>query len=280
MVAGILITLREGTEAFLVVGILIGILAKMAQPDKFRYIWIGSVGALVVSVALAYVIQLLSFQFEGANALVFEVLVAALAIAVLTYMVTWMHKQSRHLKEQLERKVRIAVSNQQVWALALLAFVTVLREGIETALFLSALAGANEGSSLLAGAFFGLVVAGVLTFLLMKGLVRLNFQKFFLITGSFIVVIAGGLVAHVLGSAQELGLALLAQTAWDASGLVPDDGLPGKLLHVFTGYVAAPTVLQLAGYSLYIAAMLAFLWKGVAASLQKQAAANPQRPGG
>lgn len=95
VIAGILITLREGIEAFLIVGILIGILAKIGEQDKFKYIWTGSAAAIALSIVLAYAIQIFAIQFEGANALIFELLVAALAIAVLT--VTWMYKQSRHL---------------------------------------------------------------------------------------------------------------------------------------------------------------------------------------
>lgn len=262
MIAGILITLREGIEAFLIVGILIGILAKIGQQDKFKYIWIGSAAAIALSIALAYAIQAFAVRFEGANALMFELLVAVLAIAVLTYMVTWMHKQSRHLKEQMEKKVRLAVSDNQMWALSFLAFVTILREGIETVLFLSAVSAANQGTGLMTGAIVGLAVAAVLSFLITKAVVRLNLQKFFLITGSLIVVIAGGLVSHAAGAAQTLGLPLLTQAAWDLGGFIPDEAFLGKLLHAFTGYVAAPTVLQVLGYGLYIGAMLRFLWKG------------------
>lgn len=270
MFAGILITLREGLEAFLVVGILIGILTKMGQRDKYKYIWAGSAAAIVASVVLAYIIQLLSIQFEGTSAMVFEVVVAGLAITVLTYMVSWMHKQSRYLKQELEKKMSVAVSNNQIWALLLLAFVTILREGIETALFLSAVSSANQGAGLMAGALIGLVIAGIISFLITKVAVRFNLQKFFLITGSFIVVIAGGLLAHVSGAVQELGLRILTQTAWDTSWLLPDEALAAKLLHAFIGYMATPTMLQILVYGAYIGGMITFLWKGVSSPAHKQ----------
>ena len=270
MFAGILITLREGLEAFLVVGILIGILTKMGQRDKYKYIWAGSAAAIAASIVLAYVIQLLSIQFEGTSSLVFEVVVAGLAITVLTYMVTWMHKQSRYLKQELEKKMSVAVSNNQIWALLLLAFITVLREGIETALFLSAVSNANQGTGLMTGALIGLVIAGIISFLIIKAAVRFNLQKFFLITGSFIVVIAGGLLAHVSGAVQELGLRILTQTAWDTSWLLPDEALAAKLLHAFIGYMATPTILQILVYTAYVGGMIAFLWKGVSSPAPKQ----------
>lgn len=262
MVAGIIITIREGLEAFLVVAILIGILAKMGQRGKYKYIWVGSAAAIAVSIVLTYIIQMLSIQFEGTSALVFEVVVASLAITVLTYMVTWMHKQSRYLKQQLEKKMSVAVSNNQIWALVLLAFVTILREGIETALFLSAVSSANQGTGLMTGALIGLVIAGIISFLIAKTALRFNLQKFFLITGTFIVVIAGGLAAHVTMALQELGLKVLTQTAWDTSWLLPDEALAARLLHAFIGYMAVPTVLQILVYGAYVGGMVTFLWKG------------------
>lgn len=270
MVAGIIITIREGLEAFLVVAILIGILAKMGQRDKYKYIWMGSAAAIAVSIVLAYIIQMLSIQFEGTSSLAFEIVVASLAITVLTYMVTWMHKQSRYLKQQLEKKVSVAVSNNQIWALVLLAFVTILREGIETALFLSAVSSANPGTGLMTGALIGLVIAGIISFLIAKTALRFNLQKFFLITGTFIVVIAGGLAAHVIMAAQELGLKVLTQIAWDTSWLLPDEALAARLLHAFIGYMAVPTVLQILTYGAYIGGMVTFLWKGVGSPVHKQ----------
>ncbi len=135
MFTGILITLREGLEAFLVVGILLGILSKMNQKDKNKYIWIGSTSAIILSVILAYVIQWFSFQFEGTNSEIFEVFVASLAIIILTYMIIWMNKQSNHLKSELEKKMKLTIHQNQFWGLVLLAFITILREGMRLLYF-------------------------------------------------------------------------------------------------------------------------------------------------
>lgn len=262
MAAGVLITLREGLEAFLVMGVLLGILTKIGQSRHSKYVWWGSAAAISISAVLAYLIQQLAFQFEGENAHRFELVVASLAVAVLSYMVTWMNRQSKNLKEQLERQVQVAVDGSQVWSLALLAFVTVLREGVETALFLSAVAGANEGSRLMTGAVLGLALAALITYLIMSAAVRLNLRKFFLYTGSLIVVIAGGLLAHIAGILNELGIVeTMGQALWNLSGVVADESLAGKLLHAFTGYVAAPTILQMISYAAYLGMMLYILWR-------------------
>ncbi|BCG60392.1 FTR1 family iron permease [Paenibacillus sp. URB8-2] len=271
MFAGILITLREGIEAFLVVGILIGILSKMRQGDKRKYIWWGSGVAIGLSILLAYLIQLFSIQFEGTNAEIFEIIVASAAIAILSYMVIWMNKQSRSLKNSLESKIVSALQRNQMWGLVFLAFVTIIREGIETALFLSAVNGSSEGSGLMFGAFIGLVLAAVISFFIVKATIRLNLRMFFLITGSMVIVIAAGLASHVTMALQELGIIPLHELiAWDLSGFIQDESLLGKLLHAFTGYVAAPTVIQLVVYVIYIAIMLHLLWKGPTFFSKKQ----------
>ena len=263
MFAGILITLREGLEAFLVVGILLGILSKMQQNDKKKYIWWGSGAAIAISVLIAYLIQLLSIGFEGTNAEVFEIVVAAVAIAILSYMVLWMNKQSKNLKSNFQKQISSALKQNQMWGLVLLAFVTIIREGIETALFLTAVNSSAKGSGLMLGAFVGLIIAALLSFLLVKAAIRLNLRLFFLITGSMVVVIAAGLASHITMALQELGVVPFHNViAWDLSSLISDDSLLGKMLHAFIGYVAAPTVLQLLIYALYIAVMLHVLWKG------------------
>lgn len=273
MFAGILITLREGIEAFLVVGILLGILSKMKQTDKNKFIWWGSGIAVAVSILIAYLIQLLSINFEGTNAEVFEIVVAAVAIAVLSYMVIWMNKQSRSLKSNLEKQITSALNQNQMWGLVLLAFVTIIREGIETALFLTAVNASAKGSGLLIGALTGLFLAAIVSYLIVRAAIRLNLRMFFLITGSMVVVIAAGLASHITMALQELGILPFNEIiAWNLSSFISDESLLGKLLHAFIGYVAAPTVLQLIVYIVFIAAMLHILWKGsIISSWRKQA---------
>ncbi|WP_410513291.1 FTR1 family protein [Paenibacillus sp. BR2-3] len=271
MFAGILVTLREGIESFLVVGILIGILSKMGQADKNKYIWWGSGVAIALSIMLAYLIQWFSIQFEGTNAEVFEIVVAGIAIAVLSYMVIWLNKQSKSMNNSLKDKVVLALHQNQMWGLVSLAFVTIIREGIETALFLSALNGSAEGSGLMFGALIGLILAFIVSYLIVKATIRLNLRMFFLITGTMVVVIAAGLASHITMALQELGIVPLHELiAWDLSWFIHDESLLGKLLHAFIGYVAVPTVMQLVVYAVYIAVMLHLLWKGPTLFNQKQ----------
>jgi high-affinity iron transporter len=253
MIAGALITIREGLEAFLIVGILIGYLTKVNQ-SKFKiHIWIGTLAALIVSALLALLFQYMTFQFEGVAAEIFEAVVALLAVGVLTWMVLWMQHQSRGIKGELEEKADAAISSGQALALGSLAFVSVLREGVETALFLSAVLVTSRDMQLFPGAVLGLVIAAAITYLLFRSAIRLNLRNFFIVTGIFLILIAAGLVGHSVMALQEIGwLPLGSIIVWNLQGLIPNESLAGRLLHVFFGYEAAPTLLMVFAYAVYV----------------------------
>lgn len=249
MFAGILITIREGLEAFLVVGILLGYLTKLKQQQYFKYVWAGSLVGILASTLIAYAFQILKVELEGVVAEVFEVSVAAIAIAVLSYMIVWMQKQSKDIKGNLQSKVNNAFSKKQVWGIAVLAFVTIIREGIETALFLTAV----TGEGLLAGAVIGLILAAVMAVLLFKSTVKLELKKFFLVTGLLLIFVAAGLVSHSVHALGELGIVpQIVEHVWNLEWLISDVSLLGRLLHAFIGYESSPSLMQAIAYSSYL----------------------------
>lgn len=253
MIAGTLITIREGLEAFLIVGILIGYLTKVGRPQFKIHVWIGSAAAIILSALLAILFQFLAFQFEGATASLFEATVALLAVGVLTWMVLWMQRQSRGIKGELEQKADEAISSGQAFALGGLAFVSVLREGVETALFLSALLVTSRDTQLFPGAILGLVIAAGITYLLFRSAIRLNMRNFFIVTGIFLILIAAGLIGHSVMALQDMGwLPIGTMVVWDLQGFIPNEALSGRLLHAFFGYEAAPTILTVFAYALYV----------------------------
>ena len=253
MIAGTLITIREGLEAFLIVGILLGYLTKVKRPQFKIHIWIGTAAALIVSVLLAILFQFMALQFEGTAAELFEATVALLAVGVLTWMVLWMQRQSRGIKGELEQKADEAISSGQAFALGSLAFISVLREGVETALFLSALLVTSRDMQLFPGAVLGLVIAASITYLLFHSAIRLNLRNFFFVTGIFLILIAAGLIGHSVMALQDIGWLPIGTTiAWNLQGFISNEGLAGRLLHAFFGYEAVPTVLMVFAYALYV----------------------------
>lgn len=272
MIAGTLITIREGLEAFLIVGILIGYLTKVKRPQFKVHVWVGTAAALFVSTLLAILFQFLAFQFEGTAAELFEAIVALLAVGVLTWMVLWMQRQSRGIKGELEQKADQAISSGQAFALGGLAFVSVLREGVETALFLSALLVTSRDMQLFPGAVLGLVIAAGITYLLFRSTIRLNLRNFFIVTGILLILIAAGLIGHSVMALQEVGwLSIGTSVAWNLQEFVPNEGLAGRLLHAFFGYEAAPTFLMVFAYAIYVV-----FFGGQFFSAVRQGASSPQ----
>ncbi len=253
MIAGTLVTIREGLEAFLIVGILLGYLTKIKRTQFKAHVWIGTVAALSVSALLAILFQYMAFQFEGTSAEVFEAVVALLAVGVLTWMVLWMQRQSRGIKGELEQKTDEAISSGQALALGSLAFVSVLREGVETALFLSAMLVTSRDVQLFSGALLGLAIAAGITYLLFRSAIRLNLRKFFVVTGLLMILIAAGLIGHSVMALQDIGWLPIGTTiVWNLQALISNEGLVGRLLHAFFGYEAAPTILMVFAYALYV----------------------------
>lgn len=254
MLAGILITLREGMEAFLVVGILLGYLRRMGGEQFRKYVWLGTFVAVILSIALTIGMQALALELEGHAAHLFEIVVALLAVIVLSWMVIWMQRQAKTIKGDLEAKAQAAIINQQLYALTGLAFVSVLREGLETTLFLGALIGPAGKTGVLPGAFIGLLLAGILAYLVFKTLIKANFRIFFISTAFLLIFIASGLLAHTVMAFREMGSVpgIFGEVVWNTNSIIDEDGLLGRLLHAFIGYDGDPVVLEVIFYFGYL----------------------------
>lgn len=255
MIAGVLITIREGLEAFLITGILLGYLRKVGRPAFSRYVWAGTVVGVLASVGLAVIFQRLAVEFEGQRAALFEATAAGIAVPILSYMVLYMQRQSHKLKAAAEVKAELAISTGQVMALGTLAFVTVLREGLETALFLTALSTRVSGGGLMPGAILGLVLAGAIAYTIFASTIRLNLRRFFIVTGLLLIFIAAGLCAHIFMALHEAGFHFLGTTAWSTKAILDSESFLGRLLHAFMGYHHEPTVIQVMAYFGYLGAM-------------------------
>jgi high-affinity iron transporter len=196
-------------------------------------------------------------EFEGTAEQLFEGLVTLFAVIVLTWMIFWMRRQGARMKSELQEKVDTALMSGGL-ALAALAFVAVLREGVETALFLYAAAkgtavDAGGVGAQLFGAVLGLGLAVALGVLIYRGGIRMNLRSFFRITGLVLVVVAAGLFAFSLHELQEAGwFTFLTGTAYDISASLSDDAGLGAILRGLIGYNADPTWLEVVGWIGYV----------------------------
>ena len=259
MGASFIIALREGIEAALIVSIVLAYLKQLGASDRARLVWWGTALAVALSAAVGTGIFIAGAEFEGAAEEIFEGLVTLAAVGVLTWMIFWMRRQGARIKSELQEKVDTALVAGGL-ALAGLAFFAVLREGIETALFLFAAAKgtAVEGTAVspatqVTGAVLGLTLAVILGVLLYRGGIRMNLRSFFRVTGLILIVVAAGLFAYSLHELQEAGwVPILEAHAFDLSAGLPDDAGAGAILRGLVGYNADPTWLEVVGWAAYL----------------------------
>jgi high-affinity iron transporter len=255
--AAFLVALREGIEAALIISILLAYLKQIQAQNRAYLIWWGTALAVAVSIVVGTVIFAIGAEFEGEAEQVFEGLVTLTAVGVLTWMIFWMRRQGARVRSELHERVDTALLTGG-FALAALAFVAVLREGVETALFIFAAAKGTAVESggvggQMVGAVLGLALAVVLGVFLYRGGLRLNLRSFFRVTGMLLIVVAAGLFAYGLHELQEAGwLPILAGTAFDVSTAFPDDEGAGGILRAIFGYQANPTWLELVGWFGYL----------------------------
>ncbi|MFW6115880.1 MAG: FTR1 family iron permease [Chloroflexota bacterium] len=257
MFASFLITLREGLEAALIVGIVLGVLRKMGRADHSRAVWTGVVAAVAVSVIAGLAFNALGVAFEGRGEAIFEGVAMLLAAAVLTWMIFWMQRQGRKIQADLEEGVRRAVTEESAWALFSLAFIAVVREGIETVLFLTAAAFSATAGEALIGGTIGLSVAIVIGWLVFAAGKELHVRAFFRVTGLLLVLFAAGLVAHGVHELQEAALVpTIAEHLWDVNHIVNEDDTVGTFLKALFGYNGNPSLMEAISYVGYYFAVL------------------------
>ncbi len=244
-IGGFLTGLREGVEAALIVGIIAGYLVQIGRADRLRVIWIGVAAAIAASVGIGVAAFLLLGGLEGDTEKLIEGFTSLLAVGILTYMLFWMRKQAVSLGADLRKGVDRALASASIVGLAALAFTAVIREGIETALFLlgqtTAASEANAGSWVVLGALVGLLVATLIGVAIFRAGVRLNLAAFFKVTGAALVVIAAGLLSYGAHELIELGLLpAIVDPVYDLSAVLPHTEGIGQFLRAIVGYSATP----------------------------------------
>lgn len=257
MLFSLLVTLREGIEIALVVTILLGYLRKIDQKQHFRQIWIGVGAAVLLSLAFGVVLEVTSREMNGRALETFEGATMLFAVAVLTWMVFWMKRQSAGISSDLRHQIDSALSGGSVFALSLLAFSAVAREGFETTLFLFAGSTEASGVQFVLGGVAGFAIAIAAGIVLYYGAARLPLKQFFLASGIVVIILAAGLLSNGL---TALYLARVIETLgprpWDTESLLPMTSTLGKFLNTVLGYDSAPTVGNLVAYATYVALAL------------------------
>ena len=267
----LLIMLREGLEAALIVGIVAGFLRQSGKTHLMSKVWLGVAVAVLLCFGVGFVLLKTVGEIPQKQQELVGGIIGLIAVAMLSYMILWMNKAAKSMKQNLHGSMQAALAKSASgWFLVSMAFLAVLREGLESVFFLFAVftqRGALSNMSL--GAVAGLVVAVVIGFLIYQGSIRINLAKFFRITGVFLIFVAAGLFAGSFRALHEGGVWNIWQTrlyeyssAFDWSKVLDEDSPLGVLLGGFFGYVHQPTISDAVLYFIYLLPVLAWFWLG------------------
>ncbi|MGX7679866.1 iron uptake transporter permease EfeU [Jatrophihabitans sp. DSM 45814] len=254
MLPTFVIGLREGLEAALIVSIVATFLRRNGRPDLLRWVFAGVLLAVVLCAGVGIGLKVLSQNLPQRQQEGLETIIGAVAVVMVTYMVVWMRRHSRDLKGQLEGAASVALAAGSGFALVLMAFLAVLREGFETAVFL--LAAFNEsdsGPSAGLGALLGVLLAVALGYAIYRGGVRINLSKFFRATGVVLVLVAAGLVVTAFHTAHEAGwINSGQQQVLDLTAVVRPGSVQASLLTGMLGIQERPTVIEVVAWLAYL----------------------------
>jgi len=276
-----LIGLREGLEACLVVSILIAYLVKTERRHDIKYIWVGVITAIVLVIAAFSIIHAVVGNLPFRTQELVGGTLSIFAALLVTWMLFWMRRTARTLKTELEGELSRAVALGP-GAIAAVAFLTVGREGLETAAILNGTAVAAQESSVrpLIGAVSGIVVSIVLGYLIYRGAIRVNLAKFFTVTGALLILVAAGVLAYGIYDLQEAGylarltfqvgpISDLGNQVFDISATIPPDSWYGTLLKGIVNFQPNPSWLQAIGWSTYLLIVLPLYLRGSSAIFRR-----------
>lgn len=256
-VVSFLITLRETIEAALIIGILLVYVIKIEQKKLRKDIWIGTAAGIIVSIGAAFAFNYLLGGFAQYEEIIegFSMIFAAI---LLSWMIIWMRRTGRDMRDKLESRIDQAIRRDQRLGIIILAFISVLREGIETVIFLAGIEATGETPLVIIwSGLFGIVVAVAIAIVLFLSGKRINLKHFFNVTSIVLLIFAAGMLAYGIHELQELGwfgteTHFLQQVVWDTSGILNDKTSElGLFLRALFGYQDKPTWLELIVYVSY-----------------------------
>lgn len=279
-VQALLITFREALEALLIVGIITSYLKRVQRSEFVKYVWLGAGLAVVASLLIALVFQVVFSGFSGMKSEIFlKVGIMFVSVVLLSQMVFWMAKQSKDIKGKEEGKLDQFITTGNVWGMVLHSFLVVVREGVETVFFFVAISGGDVGKAMSGwGAMSGILLAATVAFMFFRGTMRIPLSTFFKLTGGFIVLIAAGLLVQGISMLQDLGyIPSVWPHVYDLTWFLPEhpideqhfirntglhpilSGQIGVFLKALFGYSSSPSIEEIGAYLGYYVVLYALL---------------------
>ena len=272
----LLITFREALEALLIVGIINSYLKRVDRTEYTRYVWMGAALAVIASLGLALVFQVVLDGFASMGSQNYmKVTIMFISAALLTQMVFWMAEQSKHSTGKVQGKFDQFITTGNVVGMVLHAFLVVLREGVETVFFFAAITGGDIGRAIQNwGSVTGIVIAAIVAFLFFRGTMKVPLKTFFKVTGVFIVMIAAGLLVQGVAILQDMNvIGSVSHHVYNLTWLMPEhpidelhyirdtghapfiSGDVGIFLKALFGYSSSPSLEEILVYCGYFVAL-------------------------
>jgi high-affinity iron transporter len=274
--ASYLIGLREGLEMVLVVSVLVAYLVKTGRRQQLVPVWSGVAAAVLVSVGFGWLLTYVSSTvLYGPQHELFDAITSTIAVALVTWMIFWMRRTSRKLSGELRGRLDGAVG-LGLGAVVGIAFLAIVREGLETTLLFFASAQGATTATPLVGLAVGLLSAVAIGVALYQGAVRINLSRFFAVSGVLLVFVAAGIFKYAVHDFQEAGvLPGLSTHAFDASSWLDPSSWYGAVVAGLFNITPQPSVLEMVAYAVYLVPVLTFF---LVPSRSKPAAAPAPQP--
>jgi high-affinity iron transporter len=273
------IGLREGLEAALIVGIVAAFLVQQGRRDSLRWMWLGVLLAVLLCAGAAIALRIAEQNLPQREQEQFETIVALIAVGMITWMVVWMRRHSADLKGDLQERAKVALLEGSAIGLVAMAFLAVLREGLETAVFLLAAFQQSDRPGLTGtGAALGVLLAVVLGYLIYRGGVKLNLSRVFRITGVVLVLVAAGLLSFAVHTGHEAGwVNVFLDRAVDLRWLIDPGSVQSALITGMFGIQPEPTVGEAIAFLAYAIPMTIYVLRPQKSRASAPAPAVPQR---
>jgi len=261
MISSFIVTFRETHEAALIVGIILSYLAKTDRTKYNNVVYVAVASGIVASIIAALLFTTVAGGFTGRAEEIFKGVTMLIGAFLLTTMIFWMLKQ-KYIVKELEHRAAMEISRAHKFGLFLLVFVSVLREGIETVIFLGAASFVSINNNLI-GALAGIAAAIAIGYTIFVGSMKIDIKKFFTITTILLILFAAGLVAHGVQEFQEVGLIPpLIEHVWDINPILDEKGFVGSILKELFGYDGNPSLIEVLSYIIYFCFVFV-LWRNI-----------------
>lgn len=254
MTAALLITLRETLEASLIVGVMLAFLHRTQNREKNPVIWAGVGAGVLTSALIGWAVLVFAGSFEGRAEAIYEGVTMLVAAGLITWMVVWLASNGRKMKAAIEQQIQVHLETGALLSLFFLVYTSILREGVETVIFLQAAFLQSQEAYAHFGAISGVVLAVGMSWLLFRGMLKwFSLSRFFQCTGILLMFFAAGLTAHGIHELQEAGVfPIIIEHIWDFNHIIDENGTVGSLLKGVFGYNGNPNLLEALAYGMYL----------------------------